>query len=174
MNPYYSIGISRGKEFATFSPTLPIGEILENEEHSRQYSDFAPISRQKWKGLLPENLEKHEQYTDDGDVLTIGDDEYRITLQYGVETCALCSKDDAYENYCSPCPLYKIMQKSCTNCNSTYSHSCRSNNPQPMIDALYSTQRFLLASAMPPSPRSIFYSPIMDFTEQSIFGEVSQ
>lgn len=44
MNPYYSIGISRGKEFASFSPSLPIDEILESEEHSRQYSDFTPIS----------------------------------------------------------------------------------------------------------------------------------
>lgn len=44
MNSYYSIGLSRGKEFAAFSPTLPIEEILENEEHSRQYSDFTPIS----------------------------------------------------------------------------------------------------------------------------------
>lgn len=44
MNSYYSIGLSRGKEIATLSPTLPIEEILENEEHSRQYSDFTPIS----------------------------------------------------------------------------------------------------------------------------------
>lgn len=44
MNSYYSIGLSRGKEIATFSPTLPIEEILESEEHSRQYSDFAQIA----------------------------------------------------------------------------------------------------------------------------------
>lgn len=44
MNPYYSIGYSRGKEVAAFSPTLPIEEILENEEHSRQYSDFTQIA----------------------------------------------------------------------------------------------------------------------------------
>jgi len=44
MNSYYSIGLSRGNEIAAFFPTLPIEEILENEEHSRQYSDFTPIS----------------------------------------------------------------------------------------------------------------------------------
>lgn len=43
---YYSIGFSRGKELTTLNPNLPIEEILESEEHSRQYSDFIPIA--KW------------------------------------------------------------------------------------------------------------------------------
>lgn len=132
-------------------------------EATNSWLEATNHSIQKWKGMLPENLEKHNQYTDDGDVLTIGDSEYRITLRYGSNTCALCMKD--YANGCIPCPLYTLTQESCRYYDSVYAYSLRNDNPQPMIDALYATQRFLLASAMPPSPRFIFSSPIMDFME---------
>lgn len=136
-------------------------------EATNSWLEATNHSIQKWKGMLPENLEKHDQYTTNGYVLTVGDSKYQTTLLYGVKTCALCSKDDANEMNCVPCPLYTLMQESCTANNSAYDRAARSNNPQPMIDALYSVQRFLLASAMPPSPRSIFSSPIMDFMEVS-------
>lgn len=153
------------KEFYPIPASEATNSWLEATNHSIQ----------KWKGMLAENLEKHNQIMSDEWHIVISDNGEN-TLAYGNSTCALCSKaiNKADSYFCNICPLMMLFSCECGDEESAYMSTKHTRNPQPMIDALYATQRFLLASAMPPSPRSIFSSPIMDFTEQSIFGEVSQ
>lgn len=135
-------------------------------EATNSWLEATNHSIQKWKGMLPENLEKHNQImSDEWHIVTT--DSGEKTLAYGNITCALCIKaiNEAGYYFCSVCPLMMLFSYECDDGESAYVSTKYSRNPQPMIDALYSTQRFLLASAVPPSPRSIFSSPIMDFME---------
>lgn len=58
---------------------------------------------QKWKGFLPENLEKHK----------IGPDD-ELEIEGDVSSCALCQKymeDDEYN--CKRCPLFQLRHTKC-------------------------------------------------------------
>lgn len=140
------------------------------DEATSSWLEATNHSIRKWKGLLPNNLKKHNQQTGTKEherhiVSTI----YGRTLSYGTSTCALCllafKRQEGQQDYCENCPLFLLYGIECGERNSAYTESRLSKNPQLMINALYATQRFLLASSTPPSPRSIFSSPIMDFTE---------
>ena len=105
-------------------------------------------SLQKWKGLLPVNLAKHEM------VISANRDIYdrnNAELEINADSCSLCKYRDslAYTdgNYCDKCPITIATGDSCDFSNRDYPSSERSpwriwsnsHNPKPMIEVLEKT-----------------------------------
>jgi hypothetical protein len=84
----------------------------------------------KWTGLLPENLEKHNVYLSDGDV--VGNASEPGALSINSESCALC-KRFLYTTHCTGCPIYLTQ---CRDCIPEYCKFEDHNNPRPMIRLL--------------------------------------
>ena len=101
-----------------------------------RWRDAVTHSITKWKGLLPDNLAKHQVVwsgnciSDPGDWLSIDGD-----------TCALCEHYQDLDD-CSECPISKIRNGG--RCDETteseidppYWHFIRTGNPLPMIKIL--------------------------------------
>ena len=85
-------------------------------------------SLQKWKGALPENLEKHE----------IEDK----PVDYRGATCSLCNMAD---DDCGSCPIVVSGNPECCEEGSAYSDFCRPNDssPSPMIATLQTALTYL-------------------------------
>ena len=98
-------------------------------------------ARQKWTGLLPENLEKHGVFFIKGELC---DERHYTFLDINSSSCGLCEK--YIERYNSPttlcpeCPLNKMLGHPCDegdddpNDGGIYWEALK--NPQVMIDAL--------------------------------------
>lgn len=103
-------------------------------------------SIQKWTGLLPSNLEKHEVCAGDGGVCDYDNDE---NLEINQSTCALCYKyydelgelDDNDYSRCLKCPLYKTLGFECGNGEdwAPFTAWMQHDDPKPMIKALKAT-----------------------------------
>lgn len=86
----------------------------------------------KWKGLLPENLSKHNLEIDDGSIW----DSKGQYMVISSGTCALCRLFIEITD-CPECPLSKHLGYRCDDGEtSPYMVFTLFNNPQPMIDAL--------------------------------------
>lgn len=119
--------------------------------------DAIDHSLQKWLGLLPENLKKHNVTILDKCVQDLDDDRYDPDyIVVGSESCSLChhyhtddptdEDEDGDEVYCELCPLYKVRgnvacdAERAEEANSPWHHFGRNeykNNqeydPKPMI-----------------------------------------
>lgn len=105
-------------------------------------------SLQKWKGLLPENLERHDLVARAGELHekdSVTDDYFGIN---GL-TCSLCHwyfRFGAREGYgCMSCPLFKVRGHECDKIRldeqiSPYRAFRTENNPRPMIEWLEKTK----------------------------------
>jgi len=113
-------------------------------------------SIQKWKGLLPKNLQKHGLKKDH---FTISDS--KSEFNFDANSCALCHKyTDIEENkLCyskllkKHCPLYEFLDRPCdestTNENEIVLYSLfrtSATNPQAMVQALTATLHANLTS----------------------------
>lgn len=113
-----------------------------NEYTNKSDEECLRHSIQKWKGALPENVEKHEvKYKDH----TVFKDLSGQKLHYNGMSCALCKKysdmspdEDDYDCYSYEtdeyCPIVRI--KGIT-CNDTYIDTL--NDPTDMIQLLKDT-----------------------------------
>jgi len=109
---------------------VPASEVLEK--------DAPAHSLRKWKGLLKENLEKHDCITNfNGDVLGHGG-----KIEISEATCALCLLYRFVGNLCSACPLAVSRGRSCflPTSDEDYFSPWRAwlyeRNPLPMINVL--------------------------------------
>lgn len=105
-------------------------------EHAK---DALEHSIQKWTGMLPENLEKHEV-----SVRHYGPGGLRVTEKGGQgfflrSTCALCVQHLKESRYCDSCPLFKVRGMSCDANDvedSPWGLFVRYKVAQPMLDLL--------------------------------------
>ena len=100
-------------------------------------------SIQKWRGLTPAALARHQLKVVDGDLFpSNGADE---TFGIDAESCALCM---AFPG-CKDCPLYGSRDN--VSCDSTTAEEAHSpffmfsvdSDPQPMIDALEKARQWI-------------------------------
>jgi len=93
-------------------------------------------SLQKWIGLRPENLNKHEVSFLANNV--IGDDSNILDIDG--ESCALCVHHVHHvvaQNHCKECPLLVYLGKTCDGePDSPYGYWLDTADPEPMISAL--------------------------------------
>lgn len=118
-----------------FLPTLNIEKIkkmtaIEATQHALN----------KWTGLLPENMNKHDVAYDFSSIC------YNNTfLDIASSTCSLCIKYLDGDN-CSNCPIFKTVGRSCfenPDGESEYDIYRNRENPEPMIRLLERTLRAL-------------------------------
>lgn len=109
---------------------IPAGVIKEDASDE----ELIQHSLNKWKGLLPENLEKHDgtlKTSSLSDVSHASFLECRINLT--ANTCSLCTK--YYDRDCEGCPLERQGDK-CGQRNSPYIKATIYGNVPPMVTAL--------------------------------------
>lgn len=103
----------------------------------------------KWKGLRKEVLAKHELEADyEGDLVEIGGSLEKIAegnyFEIDSSTCALCCKHS-----CETCPIVRMRGYDCyTDFKSEteiseYKKWCEYKDPEPMIDLLEKTLKYL-------------------------------
>lgn len=100
--------------------------------------EAAAHSLQKWKGALPENLEKHDVIYESHRIV----DKKDAALYFDNRTCSLCFHYEVGADYveCKDCPLYIVRGKvSCCDekeneLDSPYYES--KDDPKPMIEWL--------------------------------------
>lgn len=108
-------------------------------EHAK---DVLEHSIQKWTGLLPENLEKHEvsvQYYAPGKLRVLEKDEQGFFLWIDSSTCALCMQHLKDSGYCDFCPLFRVLGMRCDANDwekSPWRQFVRYKVAQPMLDLL--------------------------------------
>jgi hypothetical protein len=100
-------------------------------------------SLRKWKGLLPENLDRYN--------ITVSF--INFALPVGGDSCALCQKyyDTSFpkhdERRCQKCPLAQVLGQRCDSRDgenlSPWQSFSFDGNPIPMIEALEKTLREL-------------------------------
>lgn len=91
-------------------------------------------SLQKWKGALPENLEKHEVTFENLEIRGHGEE-----VHFGSGTCALCVKFfdyDDHEDGCTSCPLRYEDGSRCFDPGRGYFKAKHNYGPQVMITEL--------------------------------------
>lgn len=94
-------------------------------------------SIRKWKGLLPENLERHG--IRHGDIPYNIVDKFGETFDIDIESCALCTLYYDYDN-CVRCPLAHTLGKRCDDGRtSPFNTWIRRGVPESMIMALEKT-----------------------------------
>lgn len=101
-------------------------------------------SLKKWKGLKDKHLTKH------GLVHRYGDLRNPDTgNEFGIDdsSCALCQhvKLDPAHYGCAPCPIVKATGCKCDGDSSPYSAWLKNKDPQPMIQVLKATRKYLKA-----------------------------
>jgi hypothetical protein len=104
--------------------------------------DAVRHSLRKWKGLLPENLDRYDLTANFID----------FALPVNGDSCALCQKyyDTSFpndESRCQKCPLAQVLGQRCDYRDDEYTSPWHSfslgKNPVPMIEALEKTLREL-------------------------------
>ena len=136
--------------------------IDANQTHR---TDAIDHSLQKWLGLLPENLAKHQMMLVEGEVLEVGtdlDNPSREGVVINGQSCSLChhyldhdfdEHEDEHESQCHDCPLYQARGgAACDDETSeewesdkpspwhTFTRAENSNDPKPMIHWLTKTK----------------------------------
>lgn len=170
LTPYYSRNrkkqMSRESFLSEFYP-------LPATSATKTWIEAIKHAVRKWKGLLPDNVKKHNQKVPYDSPLYVFDENGRITLVYSAKTRSLCIKNDEIlfgspsrnREPCKECPLWKLTGVNCMQKDTPYNKTLRGGNPQVLIDALYATQWFILATESPKYPISFFSSPIIEFTD---------
>lgn len=92
--------------------------------------DALEHSIQKWKGLLPANLEKHYVIHYDNEVVDPSGD----SLDIDSTSCALCHHWWDGHFYCPQCPLVKAGFRCCNLQGSAWRE--RYDNPERMVSEL--------------------------------------
>lgn len=118
------------------------------------YEEFYPVSAskvskedalehsiQKWKGLLPENLKKHEVAYRWEEVSPLYDTDNTLPLSIGSASCALCQHWYDGEYACPECPLVKAGHICCNEPGSAWRD--RYNNPARMVEELENSRESL-------------------------------
>ena len=98
---------------------------VETERHAAQHS------LQKWIGLRPENMKRHEVFQV---MRSVKDRRDRLCVDQN--SCALCQ---VHQDSCSACALADFTN-SCAGPSYPYSVWGRDGNPEPMIAALQKIQ----------------------------------
>lgn len=96
---------------------------------------------QKWSGLTPENLAKHDLHfiscyivsTEVKTVEEIEQLEKKDVFIVGTTTCHLCALYHIGENSCVECPIMKMKGATCIR---EYIDSIEQKDPKPMLDLL--------------------------------------
>ena len=97
-------------------------------------------SLKKWRGLTPQNLEKHGlESTPIGNLMDV--EASMVVFSVNARTCALCQIffDDTKNigDTCDSCPLFEQLGHSCDfNGSAPYSKWQKDKDPFPMIEAL--------------------------------------
>ena len=99
-------------------------------------------SLKKWRGLTPENLDKHS-LTKDGIVLKGLDSltQFRINC----ENCSLCIRtydEEEDESDCNLCPISRLPETA--DCIHEFTQWANTGDAQPMIELLEKTLKMLL------------------------------
>lgn len=123
-------------------------DLVNDEKLSHIHPDEVAIkcaehSLQKWKGLLPVNLTKHNVTRNDKGFISICSN-----------SCALCEeyfnyqdKHTDYQSECIDCPLFQYLGQRCDidtdKTSSPYLKFIERHNPKPMIKALKGALKML-------------------------------
>ena len=120
-------------------------------------------SLQKWIGMRPSNLARHQVCLERSGPVFIYDGiagdsaEFQVKLRINGRSCALCYwylKDGYDEELCTECPLYQLRGASCDQrkttpdnaedfspCFSPWEEMTANNNVEPMIQLLTQAER---------------------------------
>ena len=96
--------------------------------------DALEHSIRKWKGLLPENLEKHQVVYQWEELQSQNEEELIQPLPISSSSCALCQHWYDDESGCPECPLVKAGNNCCEDYDSAWRE--RYNNPARMVEEL--------------------------------------
>lgn len=103
--------------------------------------DALEHSIQKWKGLLPENLKKHNVTYRWEEVQSCDEMETTVPLPITASSCALCQHWYDGEYACPECPLVKAGHICCEDLGSAWRD--RYNNPARMVEELENSRESL-------------------------------
>lgn len=103
--------------------------------------DALEHSIQKWNGLLPENLEKHQVSYRWEEVQSWNENELFYPLSISSTSCALCQHWYDENKGCPECPLVKAGHICCEEFGSAWRD--RYNNPARMIAELENSRESL-------------------------------
>ena len=119
-----------------------IEEFYPIEANYLTETDLIAINHciKKWKGALPENLEKHRvKYK--GHTIFNKENDISNYLEFYGSSCALCYKyaGDCIDQTIGPtCPIVRMLGKTC---NEVYNSS--ESDPKPMLELLHQTKKFV-------------------------------
>lgn len=97
------------------------------------------IQSKNGKGLLPENLKKHEVVYRWEEVSSLDDTEITVPLPISASSCALCQHWYDEDRGCPECPLVKAGYICCEDHGSAYRK--RYNNPARMVAELEGSRK---------------------------------
>jgi hypothetical protein len=143
-----ALAITEARKEATMSLKTWKAEFYPKPAHETTKEEAVAHSLQKWIGLRPENLARHNVLVDGDKCVVPVDDEDDDWVNINGETCALChhnhenDEDDegGWDNDCGTCPL-KVARGGVTCDNeirgdepdSPWHHYSTTRDPEPMI-----------------------------------------
>lgn len=103
--------------------------------------DALEHSIQKWKGLLPDNLKKHNVAYRGEEILSCDITDIVQSFMFTASSCALCKHWYDGDSGCPECPLVKAGHICCEEFGSAWRD--RYNNPARMIAELENSRESL-------------------------------